>query len=53
MSWSCDFQGYDSVIGCSKFIGKPEKEDSVIVQVLKKQGAIPFVKTNVPQTMIR
>lgn len=28
-------------------------EDSVLVQVLKRQGAIPFVKTNVPQSLIR
>lgn len=27
--------------------------DSVIVQVLKLQGAIPFVHTNVPQSMLR
>ncbi|XP_067894148.1 fatty-acid amide hydrolase 1-like [Heterodontus francisci] len=45
-------QGYDSTCGLRKFIDKPAVEDSVIVQVLKKQGAIPFVKTNVPQTLL-
>lgn len=25
----------------------------MVVQVLKRQGAIPFVKTNVPQSLIR
>lgn len=27
-------------------------EENVLVQVLKKQGAIPFVRTNVPQTLM-
>ncbi|NXM33579.1 VDHAP protein, partial [Oxyruncus cristatus] len=35
-----------------KFLGQVKEEDSVIVRVLKHQGAIPFVKTNIPQTMI-
>lgn len=36
-----------------QFLNKVEEDDSVIVKVLKKQGAIPFVKTNVPQSMIK
>ncbi|XP_062919528.1 fatty-acid amide hydrolase 1-like [Mobula hypostoma] len=44
-------KGHDSTCGLKKFINKPVDEDCVIVQVLKKQGAIPFVKTNVPQTL--
>ncbi|XP_074491658.1 vitamin D3 hydroxylase-associated protein-like isoform X3 [Sebastes fasciatus] len=31
---------------------KPAQEDSVLVKVLKRQGAIPFVKTNVPQALL-
>ncbi|NWR62786.1 VDHAP protein, partial [Bucorvus abyssinicus] len=45
-------KGHVSSGGMVKFLGQVQEEDSVIVQVLKSQGAIPFVKTNVPQTMI-
>lgn len=41
------------MLGFVKNIDKPVAEDSVLVQVLKRQGAIPFVKTNVPQSLIR
>ncbi|NXC46889.1 FAAH1 hydrolase, partial [Penelope pileata] len=44
-------QGHDSTLGFVKNIDKPLAEDSVVVQVLKRQGAIPFVKTNVPQSL--
>lgn len=46
------YKGHDNHVGLVHFLGKPAPEDSVIVQVLKKQGAIPFVKTNLPQSMI-
>ncbi|NXV13578.1 VDHAP protein, partial [Cepphus grylle] len=45
-------KGHVSSGGMVKFLGQVIEEDSVIVQVLKSQGAIPFVKTNIPQTMI-
>ncbi|XP_030429207.1 vitamin D3 hydroxylase-associated protein-like [Gopherus evgoodei] len=45
-------KGHVSSGGLVQFLGRAEEEDSVIVQVLKRQGAIPFVKTNVPQSMI-
>ncbi|XP_029473763.1 vitamin D3 hydroxylase-associated protein-like isoform X2 [Rhinatrema bivittatum] len=46
------FKGHDSHCGLVHFLGVTDPEDSVVVQVLKKQGAIPFVKTNIPQSMI-
>ncbi|MEE6495395.1 hypothetical protein FKM82_002034 [Ascaphus truei] len=46
------YKGHDSHCGLVHFLGILEAEDSVLVQVLKKQGAIPFVKTNIPQSMI-
>ncbi|NWS74873.1 FAAH1 hydrolase, partial [Crotophaga sulcirostris] len=49
---SIDCQGYDSTLGFIKNLNKPAAEDSVVVQVLRRQGAIPFVKTNVPQSLI-
>ncbi|NXM72197.1 VDHAP protein, partial [Serilophus lunatus] len=45
-------KGHISSGGMVKFLGQVKEEDSVIVHVLKHQGAIPFVKTNIPQTMI-
>ncbi|NXE72501.1 VDHAP protein, partial [Cochlearius cochlearius] len=45
-------KGHVSSGGMVKYLGQVTEEDSVIVQVLKSQGAIPFVKTNIPQTMI-
>ncbi|XP_015277432.1 PREDICTED: vitamin D3 hydroxylase-associated protein-like [Gekko japonicus] len=45
-------KGHISTCGLVHYLGKVEEDDSVIVKVLKKQGAIPFVKTNIPQSMI-
>ena len=50
---SYGIKGYDNTIGMSRWLNKPFKEDSVVVQVLRLQGAIPFMKTNSPQTMYR
>uniref|UniRef100_A0A452ICW3 Amidase domain-containing protein n=1 Tax=Gopherus agassizii TaxID=38772 RepID=A0A452ICW3_9SAUR len=50
--FSTPLKGHVSSGGLVQFLGRAEEEDSVIVQVLKRQGAIPFVKTNVPQSMI-
>ncbi|XP_054837291.1 vitamin D3 hydroxylase-associated protein-like [Eublepharis macularius] len=46
------YKGHISTCGLVHYLGKAEEDDSVIVKVLKKQGAVPFVKTNVPQSMI-
>jgi len=46
-------QGHLSTCGLVKFLGTPEQEDSVLVKVLKRQGAIPFAKTNVPQSLFK
>ncbi|XP_077981054.1 fatty-acid amide hydrolase 1-like [Glandiceps talaboti] len=47
-----NIQGYDSTMGFAKFVDKPADSDCVVVQVLKSQGAIPFMKTNVPQSLL-
>ncbi|XP_045715614.1 vitamin D3 hydroxylase-associated protein-like [Phyllostomus hastatus] len=47
-----DCLGHDSTCGLAQFLEKPAAEDGVIVKVLKAQGAIPFVKTNIPQTLL-
>ncbi|XP_066228749.1 vitamin D3 hydroxylase-associated protein-like [Saccopteryx leptura] len=47
-----DCMGHDSTCGLAQFLEEPAAKDGVIVKVLKAQGAIPFVKTNIPQTML-
>ncbi|XP_035107237.1 vitamin D3 hydroxylase-associated protein-like [Callithrix jacchus] len=47
-----DCTGHDSTCGLAQFLEKPATKDGVIVKVLKAQGAIPFVKTNIPQTLL-
>ncbi|XP_072276682.1 vitamin D3 hydroxylase-associated protein-like [Pyxicephalus adspersus] len=46
------YQGQHSTCGLVQYLDVLEEEDSVIVKVLKKQGAIVFAETNVPQTLI-
>ncbi|XP_070261148.1 fatty-acid amide hydrolase 1-like isoform X2 [Myotis yumanensis] len=47
-----DCMGHDSTCGLAQFLEKPAAKDGVLVKVLKAQGAIPFVKTNIPQSML-
>lgn len=46
-------EGYDSTVGMSKYIDNPSATDAALVTALKSLGAIPFCKTNVPQTLLR
>ncbi|XP_061593608.1 vitamin D3 hydroxylase-associated protein-like [Cololabis saira] len=46
------YQGHDCTCGVIPNLDKPAPKDSVLVEVLKKQGAIPFVKTNLPQALL-
>uniref|UniRef100_A0A674J287 Fatty-acid amide hydrolase 1 n=1 Tax=Terrapene triunguis TaxID=2587831 RepID=A0A674J287_9SAUR len=43
--------GHLSTCGFVQLLSRLEQEDSVMVKVLKRQGAIPFVLTNVPQSL--
>jgi len=45
-------KGYDSCIGYSKLANKPAEHDAPVVRLLKDAGAVPFVKTNVPVTLL-
>ncbi|KAJ5924995.1 Amidase [Penicillium verhagenii] len=48
-----NIEGVPSTIGFTSFIENgPMKYNSSVVQILKKLGAIPYVKTNIPQTMM-
>ncbi|XP_017335046.1 fatty-acid amide hydrolase 1 isoform X3 [Ictalurus punctatus] len=42
-------EGYDSTCGVFSKVDNPAVVDSVVVKVLKRQGAIPFIKTNIAQ----
>ncbi len=45
-------QGYDATLGYAQDLGKLATEDAMIVKCLKELGAIPFVRTNVPQSLL-
>ncbi|PPR01516.1 hypothetical protein CVT24_001886 [Panaeolus cyanescens] len=45
-------QGLETVMGYASGINNYAKEDCVLVQVLYSLGAVPFVRTNVPQTLM-
>ena len=45
-------EGEDSCIGYSAWVGRPMQKDAAIVRLLKDAGAVPFVKTNVPITLL-
>lgn len=44
--------GFDSCIGYSAWAGKPQQKESALVRLLRDAGAVPFVKTNVPITLL-
>ncbi|NXS07242.1 VDHAP protein, partial [Neodrepanis coruscans] len=44
-------KGHLSTCGLVQCLDTPMNEDSVLVKVLKRQGAIPFAMTNVPQSL--
>ncbi|KAK7144203.1 hypothetical protein R3I94_010582 [Phoxinus phoxinus] len=46
------YKGHDSSCGVVGMLDQPAVVDSVVVTVLKKQGAIPFIKTNIPQGLL-
>ncbi|XP_030584230.1 vitamin D3 hydroxylase-associated protein-like [Archocentrus centrarchus] len=46
------FKNHDCSCGVVINLDQPAEKDSVLVEVLKKQGAIPFVKTNLPQGLL-
>ncbi|KAF7311089.1 Amidase domain-containing protein [Mycena chlorophos] len=45
-------KGVDNTIGYIAWIGKPAAENGAIVDILEELGAVLYVKTNVPQTLV-
>lgn len=49
---SIQVKGFDISVGFSRHTGKPYSEDGAMVKLLKDAGAVPFVKTNLPITLL-
>lgn len=45
-------KGFDVSVGYSCNTGKPHVDDGSLVKILKAAGAIPYVKTNLPTTLL-
>ncbi|PGG98786.1 hypothetical protein AJ80_09470 [Polytolypa hystricis UAMH7299] len=45
-------KGFDSSLGYSRLANNPAQEDGGVVKLLKDAGAIPYVKTNLPITLL-
>jgi Asp-tRNA(Asn)/Glu-tRNA(Gln) amidotransferase A subunit family amidase len=45
-------KGFDTSVGYSRYTGIEEVEDGGIVKLLREAGAMPFVKTNLPITLL-
>ncbi|KAL8726497.1 MAG: hypothetical protein Q9181_006034, partial [Wetmoreana brouardii] len=44
--------GFDTSVGYSRNTGKPSPRDGTMVRILKDAGAVPYVKTNLPITLL-
>ncbi|KAK8103645.1 amidase [Apiospora kogelbergensis] len=52
---SIEVGGFDTTVGYSSFINKHKKplnEDGAMVRLLKDAGCVPYVKTNLPTTLL-
>lgn len=47
-----DMAGYDSTLGMACRVGSPAHEDATLVKLLRQAGAIPFIRTAVPQLLM-
>ncbi|THV07615.1 general amidase [Dendrothele bispora CBS 962.96] len=47
-----NIKGIESCMGYVSWIGKDADHNAVLVDILESAGAIPFVKTNIPQTLM-
>ncbi|EPQ57091.1 amidase [Gloeophyllum trabeum ATCC 11539] len=45
-------KGLETTMGYVSWIGKYAERDAALVEILYKCGAVPFVRTNVPQTLM-
>lgn len=45
-------KGLETTMGYVSWIGKYAEKNAVLVDILEECGAVPFVRTNVPQTLM-
>ncbi|KAG8919599.1 hypothetical protein FRC01_001209, partial [Tulasnella sp. 417] len=45
-------KGLETIMGYVSWVGTVSDHDAAIVEILYEQGAVPFVRTNVPQTLM-
>lgn len=45
-------KGQDTTVGWVAMSGKPAADDGIVLQIIRKLGGVPYVKTNVPQSMM-
>lgn len=45
-------RGADATCGLAAHVFAPEAEDGLLVELLRDAGAVPFVRTNVPQALL-
>uniref|UniRef100_A0A158R9Y6 Amidase domain-containing protein n=1 Tax=Taenia asiatica TaxID=60517 RepID=A0A158R9Y6_TAEAS len=45
-------KGLDICCGCTCYVDMPQESDSVALKLIRDLGGVPFVRTNVPQTML-
>ena len=45
-------KGIESTMGYASWVGNYAEQNSVLVDILEAAGAVMFVKTNVPQTLM-
>ncbi|KAG8961123.1 hypothetical protein FRC03_005769 [Tulasnella sp. 419] len=45
-------KGIETIMGYVSWIGRVAEHDAVIVEILYETGAVPFVRTNVPQSLM-
>ncbi|KAI0033148.1 general amidase [Vararia minispora EC-137] len=44
--------GLETSMGYVGWLGKPAEKDAILTEILHNAGAVPFVRTNVPQTLM-
>ncbi|KAK9467686.1 amidase signature domain-containing protein [Lipomyces arxii] len=47
-----NIEGYDTTLGYATYAFKPVPQDSPLVKLLRDAGGIPYVKTNIPMTLL-
>lgn len=45
-------KGLETTVGYVSWIGKYAEKNAILVDILEECGAVPFVRTNVPQTLM-